>query len=130
MTEQGIADILRTDYPDLSPETPIRRAAALLAEARASATPVVTEDGGLAGILSQKDCFRPALNASYYREWKGCVADYMARDVVTVDVTEELFAVSEMFLSHPHRVFPALQNSRVAGLVHRSDVLARLVQLG
>ncbi|WP_306132589.1 CBS domain-containing protein [Roseivivax marinus] len=130
MTTVRIRSIMRESFPTLAPTTPIRRAAAFLVEARASAAPVLSEDGNLAGILSQKDCFRPALHASYYREWTGCVADHMTREVVVVDVQDELIKVAEMFLHYPHRAFPVRDENRIVGIVHRSDVLASLTSLG
>jgi len=130
MTKERVASIMRTDFPALSPDMPIRRAAALLVEARAAAAPVISDDDQLTGFLTQKDCFRSALHASYYREWTGCVADHMSRDVIAVEVEDELIKVAEMFLNYPHRVFPVRDGPRVAGLIHRSDVLAKLMSLG
>ncbi|SDY58118.1 CBS domain-containing protein [Citreimonas salinaria] len=130
MSAMRILSIMREDFPTLAPTTPIRRAAALLVEARASAAPVLGEDGVLAGILSQKDCFRPALHASYYREWTGSVADHMTREVVLVDMRDELIKVAEMFLHHRHRAFPVRDGGRIVGIVRRSDVLASLLSLG
>lgn len=130
MTEERIASIMRTDFPVLAPTTPIRRAAALLVETRAAAAPVIDDDDRMLGILTQKDCFRSALHASYYQEWTGCVADHMTRTVVSVDAQDELIKVAELFLSLPHRVFPVRDGTRIAGLIHRSDILARLIRLG
>ncbi len=130
MTQNRIASVMRTDFPLLTPETPIRRAAALLVEARAAGAPVVGDDTRLAGFLTQKDCFRSALHASYYREWTGTVADHMSREVIGVDPADDLIKVAEMFLSHPHRVFPVCEAGQVVGLVHRSDILAELILLG
>lgn len=128
-TEHRIGAIMREDIPTLTPDTPIRRAVALLIDKRAAAGAVVGDDGRLAGILTQKDCFRPALHASYYREWKGTVADHMSREVVSVDTEDDLIHVAEMFLSYPHRVFPVCTGGQVVGLIHRSDVLAQLMSL-
>ena len=130
MTEYKIAAIMRTDVPMLAPGTPIRRAVALLVDARAAAAPVTGVDGDLVGILSQKDCFRPALHASYYREWKGIVAEHMTRDVVAIEADDDLIRAAEMFITYPHRVFPVRQGARIRGLLHRSDVLAALIRIG
>jgi CBS domain-containing protein len=130
MTEYRIRSILRNDAPVLSPGTPIRRAAAVLMDADAAAAVVVGDDGRIVGILSQKDCFRPALHAIYHHEWTGTVGDHMSRNVVTIDVEEEVTRAAEMFLSQPHRVFPALDGETVAGLLHRSDVLRFLMRFG
>ena len=130
MTTKRIASVMRTEILILRADTPIRRAAALLVEARAAAAPVLGEDDQLAGFLTQKDCFRSALHASYYREWKGNVGDQMSREVITVLPEDDLIHVAGMFLSHPHRVFPVCDAGRVKGLVHRSDTLAELIRLG
>ncbi|RMA43237.1 CBS domain-containing protein [Rhodophyticola porphyridii] len=130
MTEYRIGTIMRKDSPILTAETPIRRAVAVLVDARAAAAAVLGDDGQLVGILTQKDCFRPALHASYHREWTGQVGDHMSRTVTSVDVDDEVIRVAEMFLAHPHRVFPVLDGARVAGMLHRSDVLALLTRFG
>jgi CBS domain-containing protein len=130
MTEYRVSAIMRRGGPVLAPDTPIRRAVAALVEARAAAAPVCDETGALVGILTQKDCFRPVLHASYYQEWTGRTLDYMTRDVVCVDVETEVIRVAERFLACPHRVLPVVDEGSVAGLVHRSDVLALLVRIG
>lgn len=130
MTEYRIGAIMHTDTPILTAETPIRRAVAVLVDARAAAALVLGDDGRLIGILTQKDCFRPALHASYHREWAGRVADHMSHEVISVDVEDEVIRVAEMFIDHPYRVFPVLNGDSVAGLLHRSDVLALLTRFG
>ena len=130
MIEERISSIMRSDFPTLKPTLPIRRAVALLVEAGAAAAPVIDDDDRMVGILTQKDCFRPVLQASYYREWSGCVADHMSCKVISVDVQDELIRVAELFLRLPHRVFPVRDGARIAGLIHRSDILSRLIQLG
>ncbi|MFN3846076.1 MAG: CBS domain-containing protein [Paracoccaceae bacterium] len=130
MTKERIASIMRPDFPALCPTMPIRRAVALLVEQRAAAAPVIEDDGRMVGILTQKDCFRPVLHASYYREWSGSVADHMSREVISVEAQDELIRVAELFLRLPHRVFPVRDGTKIAGLIHRSDILARLIQLG
>lgn len=129
MTEYRVRAIMRTDIPTLTAGTPIRRAVAVLVDSGAAAAPVLDDDGGLVGILTQKDCFRPTLHASYHREWPGSVADHMSRDVISADVEDEVFRVAEMFVKHPHRVFPVLHGPSVAGVLDRSDVLALLLRL-
>ncbi|MGP6086354.1 CBS domain-containing protein [Antarctobacter jejuensis] len=130
MTEYRVGAITRTEIVTLQAETPIRRAVAVLVDANAAAAPVLSDDGRLIGILSQKDCFQPALYASYHREWTGQVADHMTGTVVSVDVEDEIIRVAEMFLRYPHRVFPVLKGANVAGLLHRSDVLRLLTRIG
>ena len=130
MSEFKVGSIMRKDALVLAPDTPIRRAVALLVEARSPAAAVIGDDDILVGILTQKDCFRPALRASYYQEWKGSVADHMTSEVVKVDLEDDVIHVAEMFLTYPHRVFPVQQGTALAGIVHRTDVLAFLTRIG
>jgi CBS-domain-containing membrane protein len=55
----------------LTPEMEINRAMNLLIDNRISGAPVLDATGNLVGMLSQKDCLKAALHASYYREWGG-----------------------------------------------------------
>ena len=130
MNAHRIASIMRRDMQTLTPDTPIRQAISILLDARATAAAVLDADGQLVGILTQKDCFRPALHASYHQEWTGRVVDQMSTDVITVDASDDVTRVAEMFLSHAHRVFPVVEGNQVVGMAHRCDVLSLLLQVG
>lgn len=124
-----IAHILRPVTPALSPETPIREAAQRLVDGRLAALPVLDDAGRLVGILTQKDCFVPAVSASYYRTWKGIVADHMAREVQALEAGTEIVEAARVFSESPHRIVIAMHEGAVAGMVHRSDVLAALMAM-
>jgi CBS domain-containing protein len=130
MSQYLVRAIMQADGPTATRDMPIRKAVALLVGKGAEALPVTGEDGRLDGILTQKDCFRPALHASYHQEWTGCVGDYMSADVVTADVGDDVVRAAEMFLAHPHRLFPVLEEGRLVGVLHRSDVLGFLAKSG
>lgn len=129
-TDLLVRTIMRRDIVTVGPGTPIRRAVALLVEGDAPAAPVTDDDGTLRGILTQKDCFRPALHASYYQEWKGTVADHMSPEAVTVEAAVDVMRAAEMFLAHPHRVFPVMEDNTLVGLLDRAQVLATLSRVG
>ena len=122
--------IMQADCPALLPGMPIRRAVALLVEGGHDAAPVLDDSGALIGILTQKDCFRPAVHASYYQEWSGTVAEHMTRGAVTLGVGDDLMEAATAFADHPHRVFPVLDQGRPVGMLRRADVLAALLRLG
>lgn len=124
-----IAQVMRTDFPRLSSAMPIREAVALLAGEKASAAPVIDDRAGLVGILTQKDCFRPMLNASYYQQWSGSVADYMSGGVRTLPDDLDLVSAAEEFLTRSHRVYPVMRDSEVVGVLHRSDLLAAILAM-
>ncbi|MDP3898673.1 MAG: CBS domain-containing protein [Mesorhizobium sp.] len=128
-TDAVIEHIMRTDFLRLSPSMPIREAVAAFARGRESAAPVIDGDGALAGILTEKDCFRPMLNACYYQQWDGSVAAFMTRDVRALSVDLDLVSAAEEFLARSHRVYPVLRDGEIVGLLHRSDLFAAILAL-
>lgn len=122
--------VMQTDFPRLRPDMPIRRAVAAMIEAGADAAPVEDDSGALLGILTQKDCFRPALMASYYQEWAGSVAEHMTSPARAIEATEDLVTAAETFASEAHRVYPVTDRGRVVGMLRRADVLAALIRQG
>lgn len=120
---------------DLEPLTlradmPIRRAAAQLAESDIASAPVVDDSGTLQGLLTQKDCFRPALQASYYQAWHGCVGDFMSSELLSLPLGTDLVSAAEIFMNNPYRSVPVLDGHRLAGMLRREAVFKALVLAG
>lgn len=126
MTDFTIRSIMRQDYPTLAPDMPIQKAVTLLVENDAPAAPVTDNDGSLIGVLTQKDCFRPVLQAAYFQDWRGLVSDHMSEEVITIDPEHDVVHAAELFLTHPHRQFPVREGVKLVGMLYRSDVLSRL----
>lgn len=130
MTQYLVASIMQTDPVTVTRDTPIRVAAALLVENGAITAPVTSDGIRLDGILTEKDCFRPALHASYHQDWIGSVEDFMSGEVVTIDAGQDIVWAAELFLKHPYHVLPVTDRDRLVGLLHRSDVLKLLTRNG
>lgn len=110
----------------LTPEMEINRAMNLLIDNRISGAPVLDATGNLVGMLSQKDCLKAALHASYYREWGDTVADYMSTEPVALDADLDLVEAAEAFLASSFRRFPVMSEGRLVGQISRSDLLRAL----
>ncbi len=123
-----IRDIMTRRLVVLRPEMDVMAALAILLQHDHSGAPVIAGDGALVGMLSQKDCLRPAIQASAHQEWGRPVSHHMRRDVATLDAGLELLQAAERFLESPYRRFPVTENGRLVGLVSRSDLLAALVR--
>ncbi len=124
MTERpNVANYMRKDVMTFAPDIEINHAVAHLLENKISGAPVVDDAEQLLGVLTEKDCFKAALSASYYQEWGGVVADYMNREVVTIDAGLDIVAAAEQFLASPYRRFPVVKNGRLVGIISRSDLL-------
>lgn len=130
MADRPISAVMRSDIPRLLPDDPIRQAVARLLAARTSAAPVLDASGNLVGILTERDCFRPALDASYYQQWTGVVRDVMSPDVATLDAGLDVVAAAQRYLDEPYRAFPVLEDGAVAGLLDRSALLEALLSNG
>lgn len=121
---QTIAQFMVTELETLSPGMEIGAALSQLLEKRISGAPVLDDTGELVGILTTKDCFRAALNAAYYKQWGGTVADYMSVELETMDTELDIVSAAERFLATPFRRFPVLKEGQLVGLLSRSDLLA------
>jgi CBS domain-containing protein len=117
------------DLVTFTPEMDIHRAIKLLLKHRISGGPVVDAEGRLVGILSKKDCLKVAFSAAYHSEWGGPVAEYMTKDVETIDGATGIVEVAEMFLQRPYRRFPVMEDGRLVGQISRHDILKALEKL-
>ena len=88
--------------------------------------PVVDEHGDLIGMLSELDCMRVALNAGYYSDRGGPVADFMSTGVQTVDAEMSIVDLAQKFLDSGFRRFPVMKDHRLVGQISRRDVLRAL----
>ena len=130
MTERRrISDYMARDLVTLAPEMEINRAMHILLDRGISGAPVLDAQGWLVGVLSKKDCLRAAIQASYFRDWGGRVADYMSRDVATLDADLDIVEGANAFVASPYRRFPVLRDGRLVGQVSRADVLRAMSEL-
>src|SRR5215469_5585450 len=87
---------------------------------------VVMEQGGLVGVLSERDCARRVLLAGKSPE-ATAVADIMIRQVVTVDIS---YAFADCLrLMHQHRIrhLPVVDHGKVIAVVSIRDLLSESV---
>jgi CBS domain-containing protein len=121
-----VADYMAQRLVTLTPDTDIIKAMGILLDKRISAAPVVDEKGRLIGVLSKKDCLRVAFTATYHQEWGGSVADFMSREVETIEADTDIVAAAKKFLDGPYRIFPVVRDGRLAGMISRHDILKAL----
>jgi len=120
-----MAGHLVTFKPDMDVMDAIHR----LVKHRIAGAPVVDDKGDLVGMLSELDCMKVALNAGYYGDWGGPVADYMSTSVESVDAEMNIVDLAQKFLDSGFRRFPVLRNNRLVGQISRRDALRALSEL-
>ena len=124
-----VQDYMSTNIVTFTPDTDIHRAIIVLIERHISGAPVVDEQGKLVGLLSERDCLRVAFSAGYHGDRGGRVAEYMSRQVQTVDADMDIVEMAEIFLKSPYRRFPVVAGNRLVGQISRRDVLKALAEL-
>lgn len=121
-----VRDFMRTDLLIVRDDWPIMRAVTEFLEHRVSGSPVLDGADNLVGILTERDCMRVALDASYFDEPGGQVRDFMSSPVITVDPNDSLIDIAEQFRDTSFRRFPVVSAGRMVGLISRRDVLSAL----
>jgi CBS domain-containing protein len=124
-----VRDYMVGQLTTFSPNGDVLDAIHVLVKHRIAGAPVVNDQGELVGMLSELDCLKVALNAGYYGDWGGPVADYMTPDVETVDAEMNIIDLAQKFLDSGYRRFPVLRGNRLVGQISRRDVLRALGEL-
>ncbi len=122
-------DYMANDVVVLKPDTELHRAMRVLLDNNISGAPVVDGQGNLVGLLTEKDCFKAAFEASYHKELTGAVSQYMSTPVETIDAETDIVEVVEHFLRDRYRRFPVVADGRLVGQISRRDVLRALEDL-
>lgn len=124
-----IKDFMSAAVVTFSPDMEIMEAVRLLVEKGISGAPVVDQHGNLVGMLTEHDCIKVALNAGYYGDLGGQVAEFMHPQVETVDVDASILDVAEKFIHNEYRRYPVVDENRLVGQISRHDVLKALMAL-
>ncbi|MEW6169120.1 MAG: CBS domain-containing protein [Pseudomonadota bacterium] len=119
----SVKDYMVESLLTFTPEMDVMTAIHLLCDRGCSGAPVLDNLGNIVGILSEHDCLKVAVHASYHGVMGGRVADFMSRNPVTVDAELSVLEVAKMFLDKPYRRYPVVEDNRLVGVISRTDVL-------
>ena len=121
-----VADYMTRKIVTVSADTEIMRAVYLLVEKRLSGIPVVSDGHVLVGMLTERDCLAVAINAGYFDEPGGLVADFMSQPVETVTSQDRVVDIAMRFRDTQFRRFPVVDSGNLVGIFSRHDVLRAL----
>lgn len=124
-----VKDYMSKALVTFTPQMDVLDAVHELVTHRIAGAPVVDEAGTLIGMLSEFDCLQVTLNASYHGEHGGLVANYMQREVVTVEAEMSIADLAQKFIDTRYRRFPVMEGNRLVGQISRRDVLRALESL-
>jgi CBS domain-containing protein len=121
-----VKDYMARTLVTFKPETEVLDAVHALVDKRIAGAPVVDDEGSLVGMLSEFDCMRVVLSASYHGNAGGPVRDYMTTDTQTVDAQMNIVDLAQVFVDTGFRRFPVIEGNRLVGQISRRDVLRAL----
>lgn len=115
-----LADLMATDVLAVSPDTTIADAA-LRMVARDTGAAVVLEDGGIVGVISERDLMR-AIPDGCSRETP--VSERMSRHVMTASPKTSVPEAMAMMIDGHFRHLPVVEAGRVLGIVSMRDLMS------
>jgi CBS domain-containing protein len=101
----------------------------LITTHRISGLCVVDEQQNLIGILSEIDCLKAILSATYNRGGAGSVAAHMTREnLVVAHPNEDIVSVAEDMLKRGQRRRPVVEDGKLIGQITCRAMLAAVRQ--
>lgn len=114
----------------VSPEMSVMDAVGVLLKYKFSGAPVVNDDGGLVGIMSELDCVNHISDAAMNGVPPKRVEDLMTKEVETVKPDTTLLTLVHIFAQRRFRRLPVIDEAgRLVGQVSRRDLMAALYDL-
>ncbi len=123
MKSVRVQDYMATRLVTFHEKTNVVEAMDVFLNQRISGAPVVNDEGEMVGILSEVDLMQVVVQDSYYDESVGIVADYMRREVDTIDVDMDIYTLAEKFIKEHRRRYPVVSGGKLVGQISRRDVL-------
>jgi len=119
----SVKNYLERNLVTFTPETNVLAAIRTLLKHEISGAPVIDETGWIVGILSEYDCLKPNLEASYHNDIGTLVKNCMSKEITTIDVNASLTQAAELFIKHGVRRLPVVEHKKLIGQISRRDVL-------
>ena len=119
-------DFMSQSFVTFHPDMDVLEVVRKLTDYNISGGPVVDSQGNQVGVISEIDCLRAAVQASYHESWGGTVREVMREATRTVDVDDSIMHVAKLFADQEYsyyRGFPVMKNNRVVGRIRLRDVL-------
>lgn len=120
------------DYMSVNPvcfteDTDIYEAIHVLLHRKVSGGNVLNDRNEVIGVLSELDCLKAIINASFYREGGGCVGDFMTRsNIETMSTHTSLIDAAQLLLSKRRRRMPVVHEGKFVGQISARSLLQAL----
>ena len=117
--------IMTTDVIVVKRHTPLSKVVEILVDNNITGLPVINDDRTLAGIISEKD----VLSLVYDSEDDSAkVEDFMTKDVVSFEQSEDLIAICECLVNNNFRRVPIVADGKLVGVISRKDIIKYILE--
>ena len=121
----NLRDYMLGNPAKVKPDDNVLDAMRVIIDNKLSGVCVVDDEENLVGILSELDCLRAALGATYNKTGVGLVRDHMTRDnLLVAHPNENILDVAQEMLLKKHRRLPVVENGRLIGQITCRQLLA------
>tara|TARA_B110000503_G_scaffold43274_1_gene70783 strand:- start:23181 stop:23582 length:402 start_codon:yes stop_codon:yes gene_type:complete len=125
----NLRDYMLSNPVRVSPEDNILDAMKVIIDNKISGVCVVDANANLVGILSEMDCLRAVLGATYNNNNIGVVREYMASDnLVVAHPNEDIVSVAEDMLLKNKRRRPVVENGKLIGQITCRRLLSAVMK--
>lgn len=135
--ELTVRDLMTERPRTTTPEMPLRDAAREMLLAGLSALPVVDDDGGLLGLLSERELMRHFMSTTLVgtssrftppsAQGRRTVRDVMTRQVLCVAPEQSLADVAALMTNKDVERLPVVRGGRLVGFLTRGDIVRKLI---
>lgn len=135
--ELTVRDLMTERPRTTTPEMPLREAAREMLSSGLSALPVVDEDGGLLGLLSERELMRHFISTTLLTSnarftppsahARRTVRDVMTRQVLCVAPEQSLADVAALMTNKDVERVPVVRGGRLVGFLTRGDIVRKLI---
>ena len=114
-------DIMTKEVSTVRQDAKITDVIRLLVQKRITGVPVVSDDMGLLGVVTEKDILK---TLRYDPNIKGkSAADLMTNEIISFGENDDLMEVFETLVESNFRRVPILSEGKLVGIVSRRDII-------
>ncbi len=126
-----VRDYMTRKLVTFTPEQTMEEVIEILLTKNISGGPVVDEEHGLVGIISEGDCLKEVVRGKYNNSpsLSGTVAEHMSTEVKTIEPDTNIFEAARMFLDMKLRRFPVMEEGKLLGQISQRDVMRAVTAL-
>jgi predicted transcriptional regulator len=126
MNQQTVQQIMHKNPITVQCKTSLNDIIKILINSQQSHLPVINSEKNLLGMVSLIDCQKALLISSYHCDKPVTVNDIMAKNMISLNINEELSEVAIKTQKHSENIFPVLNNGKLIGILKRPDLLIYL----